>query len=95
MKFGGVILASAIGVAILAASAGTVVAIADIPAQESGVVGDVAPITTNAIGATPSSTPAPSLSPQDVRPGTVMVTPPAPPETGKGKGNGGHDESDG
>jgi hypothetical protein len=103
MKFGGAILATAIGVAILAASAGTVVALADIPAQESGAISDVSPITANAIGETPTATPTASTSPQDGHPSTVMVTPAAPREIGddKGKGGGssgggsGHSGSDG
>jgi uncharacterized membrane protein YgcG len=89
MKFGGAILATAIGVAILAASAGTIVAIADIPDQNSGAISDVAPITANADGETPTVTPTPSASPQDDHPGTVMVTPATPREIGDDKGKGG------
>ncbi|MDQ1562813.1 MAG: hypothetical protein QOE85_2154 [Actinomycetota bacterium] len=88
MKFGGAILATAIGVAILAASAGTIVAIADIPDQNSGAISDVAPITTNADAETPTATPTPSASPQDDHQGTVMVTTATPREIGDDKGGG-------
>ncbi|MDQ1542967.1 MAG: hypothetical protein QOK08_605 [Actinomycetota bacterium] len=88
MKFGGAILATAIGVAILAASAGTIVAIADIPDQNSGAISDVAPITANAEGETPTATLTPSASPQDDHRGTVMVTPATPREIGDDKGGG-------
>ncbi|MCU1598929.1 MAG: hypothetical protein JWQ47_2668 [Glaciihabitans sp.] len=88
MKFGGAILATAIGVAILAASAGTIVAIADIPDQNSGAISDVAPITTNADAETPTATPTPSASPQDDHRGTVMVTTATPREIGDDKGGG-------
>ena len=89
MKFGGAILATAIGVAILAASAGTIVAIADIPDQNSGAITNVAPIIANADGETPTATPTPSASSQDDHPGTVMVTPATPREIGDDKGKGG------
>jgi len=89
MKFGGAILATAIGVAILAASAGTIVAIADIPDQNSGAITDVAPIIANADGETPTATPTPSTSSPDDHPGTVMVTPATPREIGDDKGKGG------
>jgi uncharacterized membrane protein YgcG len=89
MKFGGAILATAIGVAILAASAGTIVAIADIPDQNSGAITNVAPIIANADGETPTATPTASASPQDDHPGTVMVTPATPREIGDDKGKGG------
>jgi hypothetical protein len=88
MKFGGAILATAIGVAILAASAGTIVAIADIPDQASGAITNVAPIIANADGETPTATPTPSASPS-ASPRTVIVTPAAPREIGDDKGKGG------
>jgi uncharacterized membrane protein YgcG len=87
MKFGGAILATAIGVAILAASAGTIVAIADIPDQNSGAITSVAPIIANADGET--ATPTPSASPQDDHPGTIVVTPATPRAIGDDKGKGG------
>jgi uncharacterized membrane protein YgcG len=89
MKFGGAILATAIGVAILAASAGTIVAIADIPDQNSGAITSVAPIIANADGETPTATPTPSASPQDDHPGTIVVTPATPRAIDDDKGKGG------
>jgi hypothetical protein len=66
MKFGGAILAATIGAAILAASAAAVIAIANIPAEPSGIITDFTPSTANAIGKTPTSSPSPAPSTRQI-----------------------------
>lgn len=89
MKNGAAILATVIGAAIVAACAGTVVAIADIPDQPSGAISDVAPISANAVGETPTPTPTATPPTKDDHPTAVVVKPAAPREVGDDKGKGG------